>query len=80
MRSQACSPIFDNSIDLLHFTQNAVLLSLDCNHFLKSGLESQSFRKYGCFLLILLVSPIKNMDLLNTVAKTITDKNQTYDT
>ena len=71
---KSCSPIFDNSIDLLHFTQKAALLSLHFNQFLNSGLESQSFRKYVCFLLILLVSPIKNKDLLNTVTHTITSK------
>ena len=54
-----CYPIFDNSIDLLHFTQRADFLSLHFNQFLKSGLETQSFRKYVLFLLILLVQSIK---------------------
>ena len=47
--------MFNNYIDLLYFTQKAALMSLHFNQFLKSGLESQSFRKYVCFLFILLV-------------------------
>ena len=54
---------------MLHFKEKAVLLSLHYAQFLKSGLESQ-------FLLILLDSPIKNKDLINSVTKTITNKSK----